>query len=200
MAEYLRLKGIRKSFGTFQALSDIDLTIEPGEFVCFLGPSGCGKTTLLRIVAGLETQTAGSIFQAGRDISTPPAERDYASSSSRTRSSPTSVPTTSPMVRVNRRYPRRRSRRGSRAAETGRPAGQRRQVPGAAGGSAADELARAPPLAWPAAADEPVGARRDRPRPLRQGSACCAARRHHHWSARSGGGSLAADRPAANHV
>src|SRR6187455_931149 len=78
MSEYLRLAGIRKSFGTFQALSDIDLTIEQGEFVCFLGPSGCGKTTLLRIIAGLETQSAGTIEQAGRDISRlPPAERDY---------------------------------------------------------------------------------------------------------------------------
>ena len=78
MAEYLRLEGIRKSFGSFQALSDIDLAIERGEFVCFLGPSGCGKTTLLRIIAGLETQSAGRITQAGRDISRlPPAERDY---------------------------------------------------------------------------------------------------------------------------
>ena len=77
-ASYLRLEGIRKSFGTFQALSEIDLAIEQGEFVCFLGPSGCGKTTLLRIIAGLETQTAGGIFQGGRDISVlPPAERDY---------------------------------------------------------------------------------------------------------------------------
>ena len=49
-----------------------------GEFVCFLGPSGCGKTTLLRIIAGLETQTAGRILQGERDISVlPPAERDY---------------------------------------------------------------------------------------------------------------------------
>ena len=78
MSEYLRLEGIRKSFGSFQALRDIDLTIEKGEFVCFLGPSGCGKTTLLRIIAGLETQTAGRIRQAGRDISVlPPAQRDY---------------------------------------------------------------------------------------------------------------------------
>ena len=75
---YLHLEGIRKSFGSFQALHDIDLTIEKGEFVCFLGPSGCGKTTLLRIIAGLETQTAGRIHQAGRDISVlPPAQRDY---------------------------------------------------------------------------------------------------------------------------
>ncbi|MEO6361944.1 MAG: putative 2-aminoethylphosphonate ABC transporter ATP-binding protein [Caldimonas sp.] len=78
MAAYLRLEGIRKDFGSFQALKDIDLAVEAGEFVCFLGPSGCGKTTLLRIVAGLEPQSAGRIFQGERDISLlPPAERDY---------------------------------------------------------------------------------------------------------------------------
>ena len=75
---YLRLEGIHKSFGTFQALRDIELAIDKGEFVCFLGPSGCGKTTLLRIIAGLETQTAGRIRQGERDISVlPPAQRDY---------------------------------------------------------------------------------------------------------------------------
>jgi len=75
---YLRLSGIRKTFGAFTALEGIDLDIHKGEFVCFLGPSGCGKTTLLRIIAGLEVQTAGRIEQAGRDISRlPPAERDY---------------------------------------------------------------------------------------------------------------------------
>ena len=78
MTDYLRLEGIRKNFGSFQALHDIDLAIAKGEFVCFLGPSGCGKTTLLRIVAGLETQTAGRIRQGERDISLlPPAQRDY---------------------------------------------------------------------------------------------------------------------------
>ncbi len=75
---YLRLSGIHKTFGTFTALEGIDLDIHKGEFVCFLGPSGCGKTTLLRIIAGLEVQSAGRIEQAGRDISRlPPAERDY---------------------------------------------------------------------------------------------------------------------------
>ena len=77
-APYLRLDGIRKDFGSFTALKDIALDIAQGEFVCFLGPSGCGKTTLLRIIAGLETQTAGRIELAGRDISSlPPAGRDY---------------------------------------------------------------------------------------------------------------------------
>jgi len=75
---FLRLEGIRKDFGAFTALHDIRLEVTQGEFVCFLGPSGCGKTTLLRIIAGLEAQSAGSIHQGGRDISTlPPAQRDY---------------------------------------------------------------------------------------------------------------------------
>ncbi len=75
---FLRLEGIRKEFGAFTALRDIRLEVPQGEFVCFLGPSGCGKTTLLRIIAGLEEQSAGSIHQNGRDISAlPPAQRDY---------------------------------------------------------------------------------------------------------------------------
>ena len=70
----LELSGIHKDFGTFQALKNIELTVNRGEFVCFLGPSGCGKTTLLRIIAGLEVQTSGTIRQGGRDISRlPPA-------------------------------------------------------------------------------------------------------------------------------
>jgi iron(III) transport system ATP-binding protein len=75
---FLKLEGIEKRFGTFTALKGVDLQIDQGEFVCFLGPSGCGKTTLLRIIAGLEAQSAGRIEQAGQDISRlPPSERDY---------------------------------------------------------------------------------------------------------------------------
>ncbi|MDO9404044.1 MAG: putative 2-aminoethylphosphonate ABC transporter ATP-binding protein [Polaromonas sp.] len=75
---FLELRHVRKAFGSFTALQDINLAIRKGEFVCFLGPSGCGKTTLLRIIAGLDVQTAGTVMQAGRDISRlPPAERDY---------------------------------------------------------------------------------------------------------------------------
>ena len=76
-ASFLDLRSVRKSFGGFVALDDIHLSIPKGEFVCFLGPSGCGKTTLLRIIAGLEVQTSGQVFQAGRDVSRlPPAQRD----------------------------------------------------------------------------------------------------------------------------
>src|SRR6185503_12659359 len=61
-----------------EALKSVALEVKRGEMVVFLGPSGCGKTTLLRIVAGLETQDAGSIVQDGRDVSRLPAiKRDY---------------------------------------------------------------------------------------------------------------------------
>lgn len=75
---FLQLRHIRKEFGAFTALQDINLDIRKGEFVCFLGPSGCGKTTLLRIIAGLDVQTAGEVHQNNVDISRlPPARRDY---------------------------------------------------------------------------------------------------------------------------
>jgi len=74
----LELTGVRKDFGSFSALGNIDLQVRQGEMLVFLGPSGCGKTTLLRIIAGLESQTAGNISQNGRDISwLPPEQRDY---------------------------------------------------------------------------------------------------------------------------
>jgi iron(III) transport system ATP-binding protein len=75
---YLRLSGITKRFGKFTALAEIALEVERGKLITFLGPSGCGKTTLLRIIAGLETQDEGTIVQGGRDVSRLPAmQRDY---------------------------------------------------------------------------------------------------------------------------
>ncbi|MGE8320886.1 MAG: putative 2-aminoethylphosphonate ABC transporter ATP-binding protein [Comamonas sp.] len=77
-APYLSIRQLHKQYGTFTALKSIDLDIQRGEFVCFLGPSGCGKTTLLRAIAGLEAQSGGEIWQAGREISRlPAAQRDY---------------------------------------------------------------------------------------------------------------------------
>ena len=69
MNSYLEVKNLSKSFGSFEAIKNIAINIKEGEFVCFLGPSGCGKTTLLRCIAGLETQTAGSVIQKNKDIS-----------------------------------------------------------------------------------------------------------------------------------
>jgi iron(III) transport system ATP-binding protein len=77
-SSYLEVKNLSKSFGSFEAIKNISINIEEGEFVCFLGPSGCGKTTLLRCIAGLETQTAGSIIQKNQNISKePPSNRDF---------------------------------------------------------------------------------------------------------------------------
>jgi iron(III) transport system ATP-binding protein len=75
---FLRIENVTKAFGAVVALRNISLTIDEGDFVCFLGPSGCGKTTLLRAIAGLDLQTSGRISRKGEDISDlPPAQRDY---------------------------------------------------------------------------------------------------------------------------
>jgi spermidine/putrescine transport system ATP-binding protein len=64
----LRLTGVTKKFAAFTAVDGIDLTIGQGEFFALLGPSGCGKTTTLRMIAGLEELTAGSIHLGDLDI------------------------------------------------------------------------------------------------------------------------------------
>jgi iron(III) transport system ATP-binding protein len=75
---YVRIQNLTKSFGAFTALKSVSLEVLEGELVCFLGPSGCGKTTLLRAIAGLDYQDAGTIELDGRDVSQlPPAARDY---------------------------------------------------------------------------------------------------------------------------
>jgi spermidine/putrescine transport system ATP-binding protein len=68
VTEGLELRGLTKDFGAFKAVDDLDLDVPSGSFFALLGPSGCGKTTTLRMVAGLETPTSGTIKLAGRDI------------------------------------------------------------------------------------------------------------------------------------
>src|SRR3954452_441196 len=78
MAE-VELAGIEKRYDGGLVLASLDLTVADGEFVVLLGPSGCGKTTALRIVAGLETPTAGHVRIGGRDVTAlAPRERDVA--------------------------------------------------------------------------------------------------------------------------
>ena len=81
----IELKNITKQFvtpdkaGTFKAVDDVSLRIEAGKFVTLLGPSGCGKTTILRMIAGFETPTAGDILVDGKRINDlPPDKRDSA--------------------------------------------------------------------------------------------------------------------------
>jgi sulfate/thiosulfate transport system ATP-binding protein len=64
----IQIDHVSKSFGTFQALDNIDLTIQTGELVALLGPSGSGKTTLLRIIAGLEASDQGLISFDGANM------------------------------------------------------------------------------------------------------------------------------------
>ncbi|MEW6667690.1 MAG: ABC transporter ATP-binding protein [Thermodesulfobacteriota bacterium] len=61
--------------GTVEALREVDLTIEPGEFICLVGPSGCGKTTLLNVIAGFLEPTAGEVFIDNRKIMGPGPDR-----------------------------------------------------------------------------------------------------------------------------
>lgn len=64
----LQLRKLRKSFGSRHVLTDIDLTIAPGEFVAIVGRSGCGKSTLLRLVAGLDQASAGELQVNGQGV------------------------------------------------------------------------------------------------------------------------------------
>lgn len=64
---FLSLTSIKKSFGPVQVVHDFNMGIEKGEFVSFLGPSGCGKTTILRMIAGFETPSGGTILIDGKD-------------------------------------------------------------------------------------------------------------------------------------
>lgn len=77
MQPIIELKGIAKTFGSYVAVSGVDLQIEEGCFMTLLGASGSGKTTTLRLIAGLEMPSAGSIHYRGADITdVPVTERD----------------------------------------------------------------------------------------------------------------------------
>lgn len=76
MAEpILRLAGVTRTFGALRAVDGVDLDVQNGEFLTIVGPSGSGKTTLLRMLAGLETPSAGDILLRGRRINDLPPNR-----------------------------------------------------------------------------------------------------------------------------
>jgi putative spermidine/putrescine transport system ATP-binding protein len=65
---FIELRNVRKSFGKTEVVKDLSLEVKKGEFLSFLGGSGCGKTTTLRMIAGFETPSSGSIFIDGEDM------------------------------------------------------------------------------------------------------------------------------------
>ncbi|MCB1549511.1 MAG: ATP-binding cassette domain-containing protein, partial [Hyphomicrobiaceae bacterium] len=65
---FLDLEGVRKVYGANTVVRNFNLSIQRGEFISFLGPSGCGKTTTLRMIAGFEIPSAGTIRIDGRDV------------------------------------------------------------------------------------------------------------------------------------
>jgi multiple sugar transport system ATP-binding protein len=75
----VEIKGVTKQFGTTRAVDGVDLLVNDGDFFVLLGPSGCGKSSLLRIVAGIESPTAGEILIGGRVVNDlPPQARQVA--------------------------------------------------------------------------------------------------------------------------
>src|ERR1051326_9147542 len=77
MARKLEISGLSKHFGELEALRDLNVAVETGEFIAVVGPSGCGKTTFLRIVAGLDPATPGSILLEGPPRRGPGTDRGF---------------------------------------------------------------------------------------------------------------------------
>ena len=71
----LSIRGVSKSYGATLALKDVDLELPGGKLICFLGPSGCGKTTLLRIIAGLESVSSGSVRLGDKELTNVPTHK-----------------------------------------------------------------------------------------------------------------------------
>ena len=79
MAQGVLLQDVVKSFGEVTVIPKLNLDVKEGEFVVLVGPSGCGKSTTLRMIAGLEKVSSGSISIAGRDVTWErPKQRDIA--------------------------------------------------------------------------------------------------------------------------
>jgi putative spermidine/putrescine transport system ATP-binding protein len=72
---FLELNNVRKSFGAVNAVESFNLKVERGELVSFLGPSGCGKTTTLRMIAGFELPTSGTVSINGADVTNKPPQK-----------------------------------------------------------------------------------------------------------------------------
>ena len=70
--EMLALRGVKKKYGTFEAVKNLDLQVHRGEIFGFLGPNGAGKTTTIRMVAGILRPTSGNIFVGGDDLNQEP--------------------------------------------------------------------------------------------------------------------------------
>jgi spermidine/putrescine transport system ATP-binding protein len=68
MSAGVDLDSVSMDFGTFRAVDNVAVNIQPGEFFSFLGPSGCGKTTILRMISGFIDPTKGAVRIGGRDM------------------------------------------------------------------------------------------------------------------------------------
>jgi ABC-type sugar transport system ATPase subunit len=71
----IRIDNVRKDYSDFKVLEGITLDIEDGDFVVFMGPTGCGRTVLLRIIAGFEQPSSGTVYYKGEPIQRPDPER-----------------------------------------------------------------------------------------------------------------------------
>ena len=164
LAPAIQLSGLRKTFGSVEAVAGIDLEIADGEFFAMLGPSGSGKTTVLRLIAGFELPTAGTVALDGADVSrrAPFARdvhtvfQDYALFPHMTVAENIEYP-----LRIRRIARRERRERADQALETVRLGGYGARKPGQLSGGQRQRVALARALVDRPKVlllDEPLGA------------------------------------------